>query len=30
MSVASALDNAPDKDEPFFKVPKILGDGGGA
>jgi len=26
MPVASALDNAPDKDEPFFKVPKILGE----
>ncbi|MFN3165975.1 MAG: Asp-tRNA(Asn)/Glu-tRNA(Gln) amidotransferase subunit GatC [Phycisphaeraceae bacterium] len=30
MSVPSALANAPDKDEPFFKVPKVLGDGGGA
>lgn len=27
MDVAEALANAPDKDEPFFKVPKVLGDG---
>jgi len=25
-----ALANAPDRDPPFFKVPKVLGDGGGA
>ena len=30
MSVDDALANAPDKDVPFFKVPKVLGDGGGA
>lgn len=30
MTVDEALSNAPDKDEPFFKVPKVLGDGGGA
>ncbi|MGB1124197.1 MAG: Asp-tRNA(Asn)/Glu-tRNA(Gln) amidotransferase subunit GatC [Phycisphaeraceae bacterium] len=30
LSVEDALKNAPDKDEPFFKVPKVLGDGGGA
>lgn len=30
LSVEKALANAPDKDEPFFKVPKVLGDGGGA
>jgi len=30
MPVDAALMNAPDKDEPFFKVPKVLGDGGGA
>ena len=30
MAVDEALANAPDKDEPFFKVPKVLGDGGGA
>jgi len=30
MPVDTALANAPDKDEPFFKVPKVLGDGGGA
>ena len=28
--VDDALANAPDKYEPFFKVPKVLGDGGGA
>jgi len=27
MPVDAALANAPDKDEPFFKVPKVLGDG---
>ncbi|XAM00030.1 Asp-tRNA(Asn)/Glu-tRNA(Gln) amidotransferase subunit GatC [Phycisphaeraceae bacterium D3-23] len=25
-----ALANAPDREGPFFKVPKVLGDGGGA
>ena len=30
MAVGEALANAPDKDEPFFKVPEVLGDGGGA
>ncbi|MEM6259369.1 MAG: Asp-tRNA(Asn)/Glu-tRNA(Gln) amidotransferase subunit GatC [Planctomycetota bacterium] len=30
MPVENALANAPDKDGPFFKVPKVLGDGGGA
>lgn len=30
MGVDTALANAPDKDTPFFKVPKVLGDGGGA
>ena len=30
MAVGEALTNAPDKDEPFFKVPKVLGDAGGA
>lgn len=30
MDNAAALDNAPDADPPFFKVPKVLGDGGGA
>ena len=30
MSVDNALANAPDKDAPFFKVPKVLGDGDGA
>lgn len=30
MPVDQALANAPDKDPPFFKVPKVLGDGGGA
>ena len=30
LAVDEALANAPDKDEPFFKVPKVLGDGGGA
>ena len=25
-----ALANAPDRDQAFFKVPKVLGDGGGA
>lgn len=30
MAVDAALANAPDKDQPFFKVPKVLGDGGGA
>ena len=26
----NALSNAPDREGPFFKVPKVLGDGGGA
>ena len=30
MSVDDALANAPDTEPPFFKVPKVLGDGGGA
>jgi len=30
MPVEEALRNAPDSDTPFFKVPKVLGDGGGA
>ena len=30
MAVDQALTNAPDQDPPFFKVPKVLGDGGGA
>ena len=30
MAVRAALTNAPDRDTPFFKVPKVLGDGGGA
>ena len=30
MANAAALANAPDADPPFFKVPKVLGDGGGA
>jgi aspartyl-tRNA(Asn)/glutamyl-tRNA(Gln) amidotransferase subunit C len=30
MPVEDALRNAPDADPPFFKVPKVLGDGGGA
>ena len=30
LSVDEALTNAPDKAPPFFKVPKVLGDGSGA
>lgn len=30
LSTDAALANAPDKDGSFFKVPKVLGDGGGA
>lgn len=30
LDVAAALANAPDRDEPYFKVPKVIGDGGGA
>ncbi|MEM1356443.1 MAG: Asp-tRNA(Asn)/Glu-tRNA(Gln) amidotransferase subunit GatC [Planctomycetota bacterium] len=30
MANQSALANAPDADPPYFKVPKVLGDGGGA
>ena len=30
ISVDQALANAPAADTPFFKVPKVLGDGGGA
>ena len=30
LPVDKALANAPDADPPFFKVPKVLGDGGGA
>jgi len=30
MDNAAALANAPDREGPFFKVPKVLGDGGGA
>lgn len=30
MPVAQALANAPQADPPFFKVPKVLGDGPGA
>ena len=30
MSVEAALANAPDADSPFFRVPKVLGDGGGS
>ena len=30
MAVEDALRNAPDADPPFFKVPKVLGEGGGA
>ncbi len=29
MPVDEALRNAPDADPPFFKVPKVLGEGGG-
>ncbi len=30
LSTEQALANAPDRDEDFFKVPKILDEGGGA
>ncbi|MBI1367970.1 MAG: Asp-tRNA(Asn)/Glu-tRNA(Gln) amidotransferase subunit GatC [Planctomycetes bacterium] len=30
LSNEAVLANAPDADPPFFKVPKVLGDGGGA
>ena len=30
MDVDAALSNSPDRDGTFFKVPKVLGDGGGA
>lgn len=30
LSVEQVLANAPAKDSPFFKVPKVIGDGGGA
>ncbi len=30
MDVEAALANAPGRDGPFFAVPKVLGDGGGA
>ena len=30
LGVDAALANAPDADSPFFKVPKVLGDGPGA
>ena len=30
MDVQKVLANAPDKSEPFFKVPKVLGDASGA
>lgn len=30
LSVQQALMNAPAKDEPFFKVPKVIGEGSGA
>ena len=30
MPVEQALSNAPDQMTPFFKVPKVLGEGGGA
>ncbi len=30
LTIDQVLDNAPDRDTPFFKVPKILGDGGSA
>ena len=30
MPVDKALENAPDASDPFFKVPKILGQGSGA
>lgn len=30
LGVDEALANAPESDPPFFKVPKVLGEGGGA
>ena len=30
LTVEAALANAPDKSPPFFKVPKVLGEGSGA
>lgn len=30
LSVDAALTNAPQKDPPFFKVPKVIGEGSGA
>lgn len=30
LPLEKVLQNAPDADPPFFKVPKVLGDGGGA
>lgn len=30
MTPDDALANAPDREGPFFKVPKVLGEGGGA
>jgi aspartyl-tRNA(Asn)/glutamyl-tRNA(Gln) amidotransferase subunit C len=30
LTAGQALANAPATDEPFFKVPKVIGDGGGA
>jgi aspartyl/glutamyl-tRNA(Asn/Gln) amidotransferase C subunit len=30
MAVDAALDNAPAVDPPFFRVPKVLGEGSGA
>ena len=30
LAIEAALANAPDKDLPFFKVPKVLGEGPGA
>ncbi len=30
LPVEIALRNAPDRDGPFFAVPKVIGDGGGA
>ena len=30
LTADQALDNAPDRDGPFFRVPKVLGEGGGA
>ena len=30
LSIEAVLANAPDRDDPFFKVPKVLGEGSGA